>query len=151
MLWTWIPTKPREKGPLFKITMGCPVGLWVITELATTCWMPFSPPDTILEVSDQYQTRLILPNPQVEITLTVFYSLTEAQKDDVTCPAVCDPREADFRVHASVLYEVGSAIGTRWLSLTSVPSLSSLWQKGASFCLLWGSRWDEHVTIITLK
>lgn len=44
--------------------------------------MPFSPPDTILEVSDQYQTRLILPNPQVEITLTVFYSLTEAQKDE---------------------------------------------------------------------
>lgn len=54
MLWTWIPTKPREKGPLFKITKGCPVGLWVMTEFASTCWMPFSPPHTILELSDPF-------------------------------------------------------------------------------------------------
>lgn len=70
--------------------------------------MPFSPPDTIYN----YQTLLVLPTPQIEITLAIFYSMTEAQKDDKTCPshrmepAVCDPREADFRVHALALYVI---------------------------------------------
>lgn len=160
MLWTWIPTKPREKGPLFKITMGCPVGLWVITKLARTCsfCMPFSPPDTILEISDSFGSPNP-PNRDYSYCLLLHDWSPEGwrnlPKSQNGSSSLWPQRSWLLGPCLSVIWhsfsEVRRAIGTPWLSPTSAQSLSSLWQKGASFCLRWGSSWDEHVTTITLK
>lgn len=153
MLWTWIPTKPREKGPLFKITMGCPMGLWVITELARTCWMPFSPPDTILDISDPFGSPNP-PNRDYSCYLLLhdwspegWHNLPKSQNGASSLwpqrgwfPGPC------LSVIWHSFSEVGRAVGTQWLSSTSVQSLSSLWQKGASFLptMKEQSGWTRH-------
>lgn len=69
---------------------------------------------------------------------------------------MCDPERltSGSITFSVVLYnfsEVGSDTGTLWFSPTGAQSLISLWQMGASGCLVSGSFQDEHVKVIAFK